>query len=74
MGKKVTFCEVPISAGWERLLKNMEINSSLCFRNTDNTAANGRQAIKRFVKKWPEQKFSTRTRKDDHSFTIVRVR
>lgn len=74
MGEKITFCEVPTTAGWERFLKNMEINSSVSFHNIDNTAANGRQAIKRFLKKWPNQRFSTRTRKEDHSFTIVRVR
>ena len=57
-----------------KYLKNLEVDASLSFQNIDNTAANARQAIKRFLKKWPGRKFSTKTCKEDHSFTIVRVK
>lgn len=53
MGKKISFCEIPSTAGWEKYLKNLEVDASLSFQNIDNTAANARQAIKRFLKKWP---------------------
>lgn len=72
--KKISFCEIPSTAGWEKYLKNLEVDASLSFQNIDNTAANARQAIKRFLKKWPGRKFSTKTCKEDHSFTIVRVK
>jgi len=58
MGKKISFCEIPSTAGWEKYLKNLEVDASLSFQNIDNTAANARQAIKRFLKKWPGRKFS----------------
>lgn len=74
MGKKISFCEIPSTVGWEKYLKNLEVDASLSFQNIDNTAANARQAIKRFLKKWPGRKFSTKTCKEDHSFTIVRVK
>lgn len=67
MGKKISFCEIPSTAGWEKYLKNLEVDASLSFQNIDNTAANARQAIKRFLKKWPGRKFSTKTCKEDHS-------
>ena len=73
MGKKISFCEIPSTAGWEKYLKNLEVDASLSFQNIDNTAANARQAIKRFLKKWPGRKFSTKTCKEDHSFTIGKI-
>mgnify|MGYP000426485540 CR=1 FL=1 len=58
MGKKISFCEIPSTAGWEKYLKNLEVDASLSFQNIDNTAANARQAIKRFLKKLvPEENF-----------------
>lgn len=57
-----------------KIPENLEVDASLSFQNIDNTAANARQAIKRFLKKWPGRKFSTKTCKEDHSFTIVRVK
>ena len=74
MGKKTSFCRTPHKASWENYLKNLDINASVSFKNVDNTAANARQAIKRFLKKWPGRKFSTKTCKEDHSFTIVRIK
>lgn len=40
MGKKISFCEIPSTAGWEKYLKNLEVDASLSFQNIDNTAAN----------------------------------
>ena len=57
MGKKISFCEIPSTAGWEKYLKNLEVDASLSFQNIDNTAANARQAIKRFLKNGPEENF-----------------
>ena len=74
MGKKTSFCRTPHKASWENYLKNLDIDASVSFKNVDNTAANARQAIKRFLKKWPGRKFSTKTCKEDHSFTIVRIK
>ncbi|WP_298034468.1 hypothetical protein [uncultured Alistipes sp.] len=73
MGKKVAFINIPTSAGWMPFLKNLKCNEPVHFHNIDNTAANGRQAIKRFLKKWPDYRFSTKTNKENHSFTIIRL-
>lgn len=72
--KKYHSAKYQAQLDWEKYLKNLEVDASLSFQNIDNTAANARQAIKRFLKKWPGRKFSTKTCKEDHSFTIVRVK
>lgn len=51
MGKKTSFCRTPHKASWENYLKNLDIDASVSFKNVDNTAANARQAIKRFLQK-----------------------
>lgn len=77
MDEKVTFSNVPTSAGWVAFLMNMECNVPVHFYNIDNTANNGRQAIKRYYKKvrenkLPPRRFSTETSAIRHSFTIIR--
>lgn len=57
MGKKTSFCRTPHKASWENYLKNLDIDASVSFKNVDNTAANARQAIKRFLKNGPEENF-----------------
>lgn len=77
MDEKIAFSQTPNSTTWETFLVAMSLESPEHFENIDNTAQNGRQAIKRYYKKMkkgelPYRQFSTKTSKADHSFTIIR--
>lgn len=77
MVEKITFSPTPSATTWEAFLAAMSLKAPEHFKNIDNTAQNGRQAIKRYYKKMqkgelPYRLFSTKTSKIDHSFTIIR--
>ncbi len=78
MGEKITYQPTPSSSSWENILLNLQLNIPTHFYNIDNTAQNGRQAIKRYYKKMednklPHRRFSTGTSKVYHSFIITRI-
>ena len=77
MGEKIIFSEVPSMQGWQPFLKEMEIRVPKHFRNIDNVANNGRQAIKRYYANVKKGKckpriFKTATNTELHTFTIIR--
>ncbi len=76
MGEKTTLSIAP--TGWQSILRKMEVGETHSFYNIDNTAAKGRQAIKRYYQKAtkgevPPRKFETATDKESHTFTITRL-
>ena len=76
MGAKTTFSTSPTS--WRNILLKMQVGEMHSFYNIDNTAARGRQAIKRYYAKAqegknPPKKFVTSTDESSHTFTITRM-
>lgn len=77
MDEKIAFTPTPNSFTWETFLATMTLDNPEHFENIDNTAQNGRQAIKRYYRKMrqgrlPYRLFSTKTSKANHSFTVTR--